>query len=297
MALDIKPVSGALGAEIRGVDPRHLDDAAFEDVRAALHRHEVIFFPEARLDADEHLAFARRFGSLSVFPMARLRGATEPTFQVITDGPDSRPEADDWHTDVTWTECPPKYALLHAEVVPERGGDTLWASMTTAHDALSPPMQRLIAGLNVVHDNESFIAGMQRKLGVNDASNDLASRLRESYPPVLHPLVRTHPETGRRVLFLGGRFMRRIDGMTDAESRTLLDLLTHHVEDARFHCRWRWHPGDLAIWDERSTNHRSAADHFPQHRSIRRIEVDGDRPYFDADAVGIVGLDTLVRER
>jgi taurine dioxygenase len=281
MGLHVTPVSGALGAEIHGLDPRRVDDATFAGVRSVLHNYEVIFFRDVALGPDEHLAFARRFGSLSVFPFARLLGATEPTFQVITDGPDSRPEADDWHTDVTWTDCPPKYALLHAEVVPERGGDTLWASMTTAHDALSPAMRRMIAGLNVVHDNESFIAGMQRKLGVNDESNDLACRLRETYPPVLHPLVRVHPETGRRVLYLGGRFMRRIDGMTEAESRAVLDLLSRHVEDVRFHCRWRWHPGDLAIWDERSTNHRSAADHYPQHRSFRRIEVAGDRPYFD----------------
>jgi taurine dioxygenase len=145
-------------------------------------------------------------------------------------------------------------------------------------------MQRMIAGLEVVHDNESFIAGMQRKLGVNDATQDLARRLREAYPPVLQPLVRTHPHTGRRVLFLAGGFMRRINGLAEDESRTLLDFLSRHMNDARFHCRWRWTPGDLAIWDERSTNHRSAGDHFPQIRSIRRAEVGGDRPYFDPEA-------------
>ena len=284
MALRATPVAGALGAEISGVDLRNLDDDTFEQVRAALHHYEVIFFPGAALTPDEHMALARRFGSLSVFPMSKLLGVTEPKFQVITDGPDSPPEADDWHTDVTWTECPPKYALLHAEVIPERGGDTLWASMTAAHDALSPTMQRILAGLEVEHDNEAFIAGMQRKLGVNEQTEALARRLREAYPPVRHPLVRTHPDTGRRALFLGGQFMRRIVGLTDAESRALLDLLARHIEDARFQCRWRWQPGDLAIWDERSTNHRSAGDHFPQHRSIRRIEVDGDRPYFDPDA-------------
>jgi taurine dioxygenase len=280
-SIETRPVSGSLGAEIQGVDLRDMDDATFDLVRSALHEHEVIFFREAGLEPDEQLALARRFGSLSVFPMSKLLGVTEPKCQVIADGPDSKPEADDWHTDVTWTATPPKYALLVAEVVPERGGDTLWASMTAAHDALSPTMQQLLAGLEVVHDNESFIGGMQRKLGVDERTEDLARRLREAYPPVVHPLVRTHPDTGRRVLFLGGRFMRRIVGMTDAESEALLDLLCRHVEDARFHCRWRWTPGDLAIWDERSTNHRSAADHFPQRRTIRRVEVDGDRPFFD----------------
>jgi taurine dioxygenase len=281
---EVVPVSGSLGAEIRGVDLRHLDVETFGQVRGVLHEHEVVFFRGAALDESEHLALARRFGSVSIFPMAKMLGATEPTFQMIVDGPDSPPEADDWHTDVTWIECPPNYALLQAEVVPERGGDTLWASMTAAHDALSPTMQRMIAGLEVIHDNESFIGGMQRKLGA-EATVDLARRLRETYPPVRQPLVRTHPDTGKRVLFLAGGFMRRIDGLSEAESGALLALLVRHAEDARFHCRWRWQPGDLAIWDERSTNHRSAGDHFPQHRAIRRITVDGDRPYFDAAAV------------
>lgn len=279
--MHVVPVSGALGAEIRGVDARSLTDHELEEVVDVLHRYEVIFFRQANLTEDEHLGLGRALGEVSIFPLSRLHGATEPSFQVITDGPDSRPEADYWHTDVTWVAEPPKYALLHAEVVPERGGDTLWASMTTAYDTLSPTMQRLLEGLQVVHDCQSFIAGMRRKAGDGPEIDALASRLLESYPPVTHPLVRTHPDTGRRVLFLGGRFMRHIDGMHEAESRALLDLLTRHVENPALHCRWRWQPGDLAIWDERSTNHRSAADHFPQARVIRRIEIDGDRPFFD----------------
>jgi taurine dioxygenase len=285
MTLDLIPVSGALGAEIRGVDPRTADDATLAEIVDTLHEYEVVFFPEVDLSEDEHLAFARRLGTCSPFPLSKLRGATEPTFQVITDGPDSRPEADDWHTDVTWTAQPPKYALLHAEVVPERGGDTLWASATTAYDALSPAMQEFVSGLHVVHDGESFIAGMYRKIGHNETSDAFAAALREQYPPVVHPLVRTHPDTGRRALVLGGRFMRRVEELTPTESRALLGYFEQHIADARFHCRWRWSPGDLAIWDERSTCHRSAADHWPQDRSIRRIEVDGDRPYFDPDAV------------
>ncbi|OHV73966.1 taurine dioxygenase [Pseudofrankia sp. BMG5.36] len=281
--VDVLPVSGALGAEIRGVEIRSLGRGQIAEVRDQLHRYEVIFFRGARLGPEEHLKVAESFGEVSIFPLSRLRGATEPTLQVISDGPDSPPEADYWHTDVTWAAEPPKYALLHAEVVPERGGDTLWASMTAAYDALSPTMQRLLAGLDVVHDCQSFIEGMRRK-GVTSDLEVLVARLREAYPPVRHPLVRTHPETGRRALFLGGRFMRRIEGMREHESRALLDLLARHIEDPRFQCRWRWQPGDLAIWDERSTNHRSAADHFPQVRVVRRVEIAGDRPFFQAAA-------------
>lgn len=274
----VVPVSGALGAEVRDVDLRSLDRDQLREVLDVLHRYEVIFFRGAGLTAEEHMSVAAQFGEITIFPTSRLRGATRPTFQVITDGPDSPPEADYWHTDVTWVAEPPKYALLHAEVVPERGGDTLWASMTAAYDALSPTMRRLLTGLDVRHDCQSFIDGLRRKSrGTED--DQLVTTLRETYPPVTHPLIRTHPETGRRALFLGGRFMRQIDGLHEAESRALLDLLARHIENPRFHCRWRWQPGDLAIWDERSTNHRSAADHFPQARSIRRVEIAGDRPY------------------
>ena len=278
--VEVAPVSGALGAEVRDIDLRSNDAEVYEGLRAAIHSYEVVFIRQACLDEAEHLQLARRLGTPSVFPLARLRGETEPGFQVITDGPDSPPETDYWHTDVTWTAEPPKYALLAALVVPERGGDTLWASMTAAFDALSPVMQDLLRGLSVVHDNESFIAAMLRKIGETDSSRALAAELRKACPPVVHPLVRTHPETGREALFLGGSFMRGIEGMTQEESDLLLGFLQRHIQDPRFHCRWRWQPGDLAIWDERSTNHRSAGDHFPQHRSIRRIEVDGDRPFY-----------------
>lgn len=279
----VVPVSGALGAEVLDADPRSPSPDQLSDILELLHRYEVIFFPGAHLTAQEHMTLAAAFGEINIFPTSRLRGATEPTFQVISDGPDSPPEADTWHTDVTWVAEPPKYALLHAEVVPERGGDTLWASMTAAYDALSPTMQRLLAGLEVLHDCQSFLNGMRRKHpGSDDGEIEaLADKIQQAYPPVTHPLVRTHPDTGRRALFLGGGFMRRIVGMHENESRALLDLLTRHIEDPRFHCRWRWHPGDLAIWDERCTNHRSAADHFPQARTIRRIEIVGDRPYLD----------------
>jgi taurine dioxygenase len=281
--METMPVSGALGAEVRGVDLRSLSDSQVAEVLDALHHYEVIFFRGANLTADEHLEVAAAFGEVEIFPLSRLTGATEPTLQFITDGPDSPSQADYWHTDVTYVAEPPKYALLQAEVVPERGGDTLWASMTAAYEALSPTMQRLLAGLEVVHDCQSFVAGMRKKNG-GPSTDLLGKQMIDAYPPVTHPLVRTHPDTKKRSLFLGGQFMRHVNGMYEDESRALLDLLARHIEDPRFHCRWRWQPGDLAIWDERCTNHRSAGDYFPQVRSIRRVEIAGDRPYFNAAA-------------
>ncbi len=282
--MKVVPVSGALGAEVHGIDPRAMSAGEVDELRALLHDYQVVFLPQANLDGDEHMAFGWMLGEVGIFPVQSLFGATEPAFQVIADGPDSPPEADYWHTDVTWIAEPPDYALLCAEVVPERGGDTIWASTTTAYDALSPAMQDFVQKLTVVHDNQSFIAGVEKKMPPSPQRAELIRRLREEYPPVRHPLVRTHPDTGRRALFLGGRFMRRVEQLTDRESDELLRFLVRHLDDPAFHCRWRWTPGDLAIWDERSTNHRNAADYFPQRRRIRRIEVGHARPYHEAVA-------------
>lgn len=280
--MKVVPVSGALGAEVHDVDPRALSREDSAELRSVVHEFQVIFLPAVHLTPDEQMDLGRAFGEISIFPVARLSGATQPTFQVISDGPESRPEADYWHTDVTWIAEPPNYAVLHAEVVPERGGDTLWASMTAAYEALSPSMQEFLGGLNVLHDNESFILGVKNKMPAGPDRDQLCRQLRDTFPPVRHPMIRTHPDTGRQALFLGGRFMRRIEELTDAESDTLLAFLGRHIEDPAFHCRWRWTPGDIAIWDERSTNHRNAADYYPQAREIRRIEVGRDRPCFRA---------------
>lgn len=286
--LQIEPQAGALGAIVHGVDVRHVDDDTVGAIREAMIEHEVIFFRDQELDDDAQLAFAARFGTPSIFPMQRALGATEPSFSVIEDGPDSPSEADNWHTDVTWTAEPPAAAFLRATIVPDSGGDTMWCSMTAAYQALSATMRGLVDGLTVHHDNTSFIEGMINKLGDQAHELGLPDLLRNEYPGVDHPLVRTHPESGRRALFLGGGFMRRIVGMTDDESNTLLGYLCEHMNDPRFHCRWSWQVGDLAIWDERSTNHRSAGDHFPQRRRVHRCTIDGTRPYFDSSkAVGV----------
>lgn len=279
--MELIPVSGSLGAEVRGVNLRQLSPDEHAQVVDALHAFEVIFFRRANLTAAEHMGVAGALGEINLYPASQVMGASEPTFQVITDGPDSPPQADNWHTDVTWSPTPPKYAVLQAEIVAQRGGDTLWASTTTAHDALSPTMRRMITGLEIVHDNEAFLAGVQKKAPA-DVAAALIPKLREAFPPVNHPLVRTNPDTGRRALYLSSRLMGRIEGMEHDESQAILDFLHRYIENPRFQCRWHWEAGDVAIWDERSTVHRSAADHFPQVRSMRRVEVVGERPFFSA---------------
>jgi len=268
----------ALGAEIVGIDLCGPSDREIEDIHAALLEHEVLFFRDTGVDDAAHLALAARFGTPSVFPVQKVLGQTDPTFQVIADGPESRPAADYWHTDVTWTAEPPKAAFLRATVIPETGGDTLWGSMTAAYDALSPTMKGFLDGLSVIHDNTGFIAGMEKKLGV-EAARPLAEKLRAAYPPVEHPLIRTHPETGRRAILFGGNFMRSVVGLEPKESEAVLAFVAQHIDEPRFHVRWKWSLGDLAIWDERSTVHSGPGDHYPQLREVRRCVIDGDRPY------------------
>jgi taurine dioxygenase len=274
----VTKVSGSLGALIEGVQ---LSDPStdFDAVYRALLEHEVVFLHDQHLTPEQQIELGRRFGTPSIFPVAKMMGATDPTPTVIEDTPDSPNVADEWHTDVTWIECPPKLAILSMEVIPEFGGDTLWASATKAFDVLSPRMKALMAGATAVHDNEGFIANLVKK--TNNRRHPLVEQLREAYPPVVHPLIRTHPETGRQAIMFAARFLRSIEGFSDDESRWLIDFIHHHVQDPSLHCRWSWRAGDVAIWDERSTLHRAAADHFPQYRRIRRIEVDGDRPYYD----------------
>lgn len=274
--LSARRIAGALGAEIEGVDlGAPLDEAQFVELNDALLEHQVLFLHgQGALDDEGHLAFARRFGELSVYPIVRALGGDQ-ALEVIEDREDSPPGAAQWHTDVTWIERPPKVAILAAQVIPPYGGDTLWTSTRAAWEALSPAMQELLSGLRVRHGlKDDFWNQVRAKAG-----EELAARARAQIDPeVVHPLVRTHPENGSRSLFVAGNFMLGIEGMRDEESDLLLDFLMEHAIRERFQVRWRWQAGDVAIWDERCTMHHALPDHYPQHRKMRRCTVDGDRP-------------------
>jgi taurine dioxygenase len=275
MGVTIRPCNRVIGAVVDGVDLADPTDEEFAAVDQALLDHQVLFFHDQALTDDEHLALAARFGEPSIFPVAKVLGG-DTRLQYIEDTEDSPPDADDWHTDVTWIAEPPQVALLSARVIPEVGGDTLWSSLTAAYEALSPTMQAVCAGLTVRHHRgQDFDDRVGRFL---DA--DQMRLLEESYPSVEHPLLRTHPRNGRTALFLSGLFMQEIVGMTADESDALLGFLRRHGQNPNFQVRWRWRADDLAIWDERVTNHRALSDHYPQHRVMRRVTVDGERPAF-----------------
>jgi taurine dioxygenase len=276
--LSVAPVTGAIGAVVDGVDLHDpLDDETAQALRDAINEHSVLFFHGQDLSEDEQLAFASTFGPVGQYPLAKMLGGTAMS-SIIEDTADSPPDADGWHTDVTWVSEPPAYAVLNAKVIPDRGGDTMWASLFAAYDSLSPVMQDLCCQLTVRHHSgDDFHERVSRNMG-----EEMAERIMAAFPPVEHPLVRTHPLSGRRALFLSGRFMDQIVGMHREESDALLAYLQTVVENPNFCVRWHWTEGDVAVWDEASTNHRALSDHYPAHRVMRRCTVDGTRPYFEA---------------
>jgi len=275
--LRIRKLTSTFGAQIDGVDLRQpLSNETFTTIQAALVEHQVIFFRAQDLTEAQHRALADRFGLPGVYPPARLAGKTDD-MSYIEDNAESPPKADDWHTDISWAAEPPKIAILNARIIPEHGGDTLWASLFAAYDGLSPTLQAICARLSVRHHpGADFLEKLKRS---KQFGPDIAERLAAEFPPAVHPLVRTHPVSGRQALFVSG-FMDQIVGMSRAESDLLLGYLKSRIEDPNLQVRWRWRPFDVAIWDEASTNHRALSDHYPQLRRVRRCTIEGERPFY-----------------
>ena len=271
--LRARPLAGALGAEVVGVDlAAPLDEETLADLHALLDRHLVLFFAGQAISDEEQLAFASRFGAPYVHPIARTLGRTTAGVEHIIDSVEHPPYQDRWHTDVSWDPLPPVYGFLRAAEVPSRGGDTIWASMYAAYDALSPAMQQIVEPLVAVHDMGSMRAFIE-KAGV-----EAVARTREQFPGAEHPVVGVHPSTGRRYLNVNREFTDRIVGMHADESAALLGLLVRHATNPNFQCRHSWTLGELAIWDERCTQHFAVADYLPERREMARVVVGALRP-------------------
>ena len=275
--IQVAPIAGAVGAEISGVDlAKELDDGIIGEIRAALNAHGVIFFHDQDLDAERHKALARRFGPIFVHPNFRGSGS-DPEIVVIRREPgDARIVGEEWHADTTMCAEPPMGAILYAMEVPPWGGDTLFASQAAAYDALSPGMKQLLEGLRAVHTDRK-VAGPQAGLNAQRST-----RVREDAAwketVSLHPVVRTHPETGRKCLFVNHSYTVSFEGMTEAESRPLLNFLLEHGHRPEFACRFRWRKGSVAFWDNRATKHIALNDAGPHRRIMRRVQIAGDRP-------------------
>ncbi len=265
-------LNGNLGAEIRGVDLRRpLHDAHFDVVRRALARHEVLVFRDQDLTLEQQMAFGRRFGELSVHPFSP--NLDDKPEVIVLDYSAENPPAltDQWHADETFRVRPPLGTILRAKTVPEYGGDTLFASMTAAYRGLSPRMQRYLHGLVALHDFKPF-----RTLFTRSETHQRKLReLEERYPNPWHPVVRVHPETGRRILNVNAQFTVRIRDLKDDESAMILQYLYARAQIPEYQLRVRWAPHTVVMWDNRSVQHYAAHDYYPQRRTMERVTVAG----------------------
>lgn len=275
--LTIEPISPALGAIVSGVrlaDP--LDDAAQRQIEQALLDHHVLFFRDQPLTPTQQANFAARFGDLHIHPIYPSSPEQREVIVLDTAVTDVRDNAI-WHTDVTFLETPALGAVLAAKQLPPFGGDTLWASGIAAFEALSKPLQQLLDGLTATHDiSKSF---PQERFGATDADLARLEEARRKNPPRSHPVIRTHPVTGRKALFVSDGFTTRINELEAAESRAILDLLFAHFARPEFTVRWRWKENDVAFWDNRVTQHYAVDDYRPQRRVMHRATILGDKPF------------------
>ena len=271
---DVEPISPALGAIVAGVDlSGTLTDDDVLRIRACLDRYLVVFFRGQRLTAVQQRDAAARFGALYTHPFYP-GDPSAPEIMVLESGAARRATQNNWHSDVTYIERPPHLSLLYGDIIPPSGGDTLWASMYAAYDALSPALRRALDGLHGVHDfAKDFPPERFAASGVAGAPEALYA----AHPPVSHPVFLAHPVTGRGALYVNSSFTSRIAEMTQRESSAVLGLLFDHIEQPEFQIRWRWSTGDVALWDNRSTQHYAVSDYYPARRRTRRATILGER--------------------
>jgi taurine dioxygenase len=282
--ISVAPLSGTIGAEIRDVDLHApLSEAATAEIRQALLDYKVIFFPQAHLDPAEHKAFAESFGELTnahpVIPgIDEHREVFEIDYTKARELLKGRTEqygvGQQWHTDVTFVETPPLGSILNALVIPSAGGDTVFADTQAAYEGLSPPLRRLVDGLSAVHDGRPAFGALLEAVG----QGEWDGKPYISLEPVEHPVVRTHPETGRQNLFVNPGFTSRIVGVSRRESDVLLRFLFEHMTSQEYLVRYSWEPGDLGFWDNRTTMHYAVMDYGDAHRVIQRVTLRGDKP-------------------
>jgi taurine dioxygenase len=269
--IDIRKSTPHIGAEILGVDLSHpLGNQQFQEVHDALMDRLVIFFRDQTMSVEQQKDFARRFGKLHTHPASPNVVPGHPEVMVIAADENSKYIAgEDWHSDVSCDPEPPMGTMLYlTQVPPDGGGDTMFANMYRAYETLSEPIRKLVDGLSAIHDGEPFYRG---RYDVEDSG--------KKYPRAEHPVVRTHPITGRKCLFVNRFFTTRIVGMSRNESDAILAMLFRHIETPELSMRFRWQPNSIAFWDNRCAQHHALWDYYPHRRYGHRVTICGDRPY------------------
>jgi taurine dioxygenase len=274
-SLTLSPLTPTIGAEVSGIDlAQPLDAGTKAALRQALLDWKVLFFRDQDIDTDQHIAFARNFGELEVHPFAPHKPGY-PEVLAITHDRENKGRENTWHSDVTWRLEPSLGSILRAIELPPVGGDTLFADMYAAYDGLTDEVKAQIEGAVAVHDFAHFRTAM-RKRGMTD--NQIEA-FNTAYPKVEHPVVRTHPETGKKAIYVNAAFTQHIVGMDEDESKALLKHLYAQAAIPEYQCRFRWEPGSIAFWDNRASQHYAASDYWPAVRKMERVTVVGDRPF------------------
>lgn len=257
-----------IGLVIDDINLATVSDAQIEEIRRAVSENCVVFFRNQHLSVEEHIAFGRRFGQLDVHPAAANATGHAEILVISADENSDRANGEAWHSDVSCQAEPPMGSILYIHEVPPSGGDTMFSNMYAAYDALSDKMKSYLDGMVAVHDGEHVYRGLYT--GVAD---------KPSYPRSKHPVVRTHPETGRKCLFVNRSFTTHIVGIPRDESDAILNYLYQHMEHPNFQCRFQWEANSIAFWDNRCAQHRAIWDYWPHRRYGHRVTVMGDAPY------------------
>ena len=267
--IKVEPVTGSIGAEVSEVDLRDFDNEIITELNDAWMAHKVLFFRDQPLTHAQHVEYGQSFGEPEIHPFLPAPEG-RPEIIILESTPQSPQAADVWHTDVTFRECPPLGSILLGRIIPPWGGDTQWANMELAYDMLPDDIKEEIDGAYAVH---SYV----KAFGMRKSEPELAA-LREEHPDQKHPIVRTHPVTGRKGLFINAPFTLTIDGMSARESRTLRHRLYEQARIPEVQCRFRWRQNSIAQWDNRCTQHYAVADYGLHHRRVERVTLLGDRP-------------------
>ena len=276
--ITVEPMAGAVGAEIAGVDLNDLDDVAVSEIRRSLLEHNVVFFRDQNFTPPNQMEFGKRFGSLNRHSYVKGLDDYPDVFRIVKEPTDAHHFGNSWHTDLAYEKEPAMATILYGIDVPETGGDTMFCSLYAAYDALSDGMKRMLSKLNVVYTN-AHTYGKDAKRFKTGVAKDMNVTQAPEVKEVVHPLIRIHPETGRNALYLSSTHYSRIEGMTEAESKPLLQQLCEHAIRPEFTCRFKWRAGSVAFWDNRCTMHYAVND-FPNTRRImQRVTLQGDVPF------------------
>jgi taurine dioxygenase len=272
----VTPVTRVIGVEVDGVDlTKPVPEAQIIELGQALANHNVLFFrDQPELTPRQQIDFARNFGPLHMHPAAATDDAHPELFVIHTHGQSFVNNGADWHTDVSCDAEPPLGTLLQIHRTPGSGGDTIFANMYAAYDALSDKMKSFLADCRAVHESEHAYRGRYADKGVDDTG--------KTFPEATHPVVRTHPVSGRQALYINETFTSRILGLTDGESDNLLRYLFQHMIRPEFQVRFQWRDNSIAFWDNRCTQHLAMWDYWPDERYGHRVTIGGDAPFYRA---------------